>query len=873
MIGTKKEMILFIITIVSITFLSENVKAGQIKGEGGYYMDLFVDGGKGLQDRCALPALEDLFKQDGLIYECYLGKDKEDQYETLVSNENDLNGCLLYPDGAPRFRAVYVNGGDSEEHAKSLMGGNRSAGHGRDRFYDFFNNGGSYTGSCAGSRIQSLGQDEFFGIWPGKIKRTGISGTGYHHVVKLADNTGFHDYFDLGNIHHVTDGNDGPILYYYIAGVRHNGGNYPDPEHTPGGTEVLATYEKGSSAFSGIRGKPNVWAWKDGSGTGRMVVTGSHPEWPWPDDPDDDTDEKELMKAIFKYALDGVGGPSAKETLMNGAPLIMNSDIEKVGDNQFHYYKIDLPAGKILNNLYIILSENSANNDLYVKRGAYPTLKDADYQSTNNGNNDDFITIHNPSGGVWYIGVHGNHDILNGSAYTIEAVWDKDNISRDKRYAFTMDNENPEPGGKWKISKSRYPFGANSLFSASDGAIYRFVPEAGHRANGRYLVKIHYTEHEHRDSEVPVTVGHAGGTTEMTVDMTGGGGWKEVIMKDFVFDGGDKAYVEIAGDYWKHGPQACVDAVRFEPARDEESSGSSKTRGQTNTPPLAMDQRISMNVNQSATFTLDASDADGDLLAYIFTRPYHGYLIEEKVSQTDVKVVTYIPQKDFVGKDSFTYEVSDGRGATVSATVSITVTGTASEPTPTPIPVPSSSPSPIPIPSPTNTPTVDTVCGDGILSGNEECDGADFNGQDCASLGYGEGVLGCYPSGSTENDACTFDISQCEYCGDGIKNGNEFYCDGTDFGTFSCKTWGYEAGDLVCTDTCRVDKRDCYSICGNGHAGKGEECDGNDLEGETCQSLGYDGGTLACDSDCTFDYFDCYNNAASPSPKPTSTPL
>jgi hypothetical protein len=53
--------------------------------------------------------------------------------------------------------------------------------------------------------------------------------------------------------------------------------------------------------------------------------------------------------------------------------------------------------------------------------------------------------------------------------------------------------------------------------------------------------------------------------------------------------------------------------------------------------------------------------------------------------------------------------------------------------------------------------TASTVCGDGEIGGDEQCDGAELNGQTCEDLGLGftGGTLGC-------TDACTFDASMCE---------------------------------------------------------------------------------------------------------------
>jgi hypothetical protein len=56
-------------------------------------------------------------------------------------------------------------------------------------------------------------------------------------------------------------------------------------------------------------------------------------------------------------------------------------------------------------------------------------------------------------------------------------------------------------------------------------------------------------------------------------------------------------------------------------------------------------------------------------------------------------------------------------------------------------------------------------CGDGVIEGEEQCDGAELNGVSCEGLGFEGGELGC-------TDACRFDISGCT-----------FTCPATDLGT------------------------------------------------------------------------------------------
>jgi len=88
-------------------------------------------------------------------------------------------------------------------------------------------------------------------------------------------------------------------------------------------------------------------------------------------------------------------------------------------------------------------------------------------------------------------------------------------------------------------------------------------------------------------------------------------------------------------------------------------------------PPIAHDQSVEMEINTSKEITLVGTDADGDLLIYIITMfPTNGTLtIGGPVQST----VVYKPEEDYVGPDSFTFAVSDGKTTSEPATVDITV--------------------------------------------------------------------------------------------------------------------------------------------------------------------------------------------------------
>jgi hypothetical protein len=175
-------------------------------------------------------------------------------------------------------------------------------------------------------------------------------------------------------------------------------------------------------------------------------------------------------------------------------------------------------------------------------------------------------------------------------------------------------------------------------------------------------------------------------------------------------------------------------------------------------------------------------------------------------------------------------------------------------------------------PTPANdagaTATLATLCGDGVLSQGEECDGAALGGKTCASLGFASGDLACRE--------CHFDASACSFCGNGAINGRE-ECDGADLGGRSCTALGFTGGALACTARCRLSTAGCdptFFVPGGGPGGP--EClaewrvtndagrpggDGKAPVRQRCHD-----GDPGCDADgvagvCTFTVGLCFDRA------------
>ena len=157
-----------------------------------------------------------------------------------------------------------------------------------------------------------------------------------------------------------------------------------------------------------------------------------------------------------------------------------------------------------------------------------------------------------------------------------------------------------------------------------------------------------------------------------------------------------------------------------------------------------------------------------------------------------------------------------------------------------------------------------TLCGNGAVSGGEECDGDELGGKTCASEGFASGKLGC--------TQCHLDTSKCSFCGnDAINTGEE--CDGPDLGGQTCERLGFTGGTLGCTDKCVLSTETCdatFFVPGGGP--RGPECQAAWRIKNAAQRPGGDGkasvkqscksGDPGCDADsasgtCTFSVALC----------------
>jgi uncharacterized protein (TIGR03437 family) len=90
---------------------------------------------------------------------------------------------------------------------------------------------------------------------------------------------------------------------------------------------------------------------------------------------------------------------------------------------------------------------------------------------------------------------------------------------------------------------------------------------------------------------------------------------------------------------------------------------------EANAPPTANDDSVTTSEDTPVPITLSGSDPDGDSLSFsVIGQPSQGTLSGTAPN------LTYSPNPDYSGPDSFTFEVSDNTGGSDTGTISVTVT-------------------------------------------------------------------------------------------------------------------------------------------------------------------------------------------------------
>jgi glutamine amidotransferase PdxT len=220
-----------------------------------------------------------------------------------------------------------VNGGAATAHGKSLTK------TGRDQLRQFYQAGGSYCGSCAGSFLSGRNVDTkpgprlgYLNIFPFNTLNTGIKKTRVGH--QIPDDSPLLRYRDFGGDNAVAD-------------IYHNNGNWLRVDEGMAGVEVLARYDHPGHK---VDGGAAIWAYRSNEQTGRILNIGCHPE------SGSDGELLSLTEACFLHALAGTGTSQLKGTLEYDKPRKMDRDsgdrqpaLTRIGDRQYHHFAFDVP--------------------------------------------------------------------------------------------------------------------------------------------------------------------------------------------------------------------------------------------------------------------------------------------------------------------------------------------------------------------------------------------------------------------------------------------------------------------------------------------------------------------------------------------------
>lgn len=385
-----------------------------------FYKDIFLDAGYGLTNRTNLPAATYLGlsmdylsvsqASDTILQNCVLGGEPVDN-----------NGRLLYPDGQPRYKVLFVVGGNSRTHGGSLRCQTR------ERMRSFYYNGGSYVGTCAGAAFASNGYNNndnypyYLHLWPYSHVSPGVLNSSVG--MRIMPNSPLLNYYNYG----------GDNL---VASIRHNKGNYVDK--WPAGAEILAWNDSTSDSL--LQNKPAIWSYKYNNNSGRLVVTGSHPE------SYTSGERRDLMAAMIQYAIDGRGRAIIKGILRNGEAREMNKSAEdnnpyytKIGDLQYHHYVVYIPKGAG-NITFSVMGNSQCDMQLMLSNRTVPYIDNANYLASMPGSNQS-LQFSSLEPGLWYVSVRcnttvdaideewgqvysGRTDVLNGVPYSILVSWD-----------------------------------------------------------------------------------------------------------------------------------------------------------------------------------------------------------------------------------------------------------------------------------------------------------------------------------------------------------------------------------------------------------------------------------------------------------------
>jgi hypothetical protein len=164
-----------------------------------------------------------------------------------------------------------------------------------------------------------------------------------------------------------------------------------------------------------------------------------------------------------------------------------------------------------------------------------------------------------PATGSLFSGWSGASDCSNGSVTVTANLSCTATFTPASTSTITIDNGHAGTRyeGLWKVSIGKYPYGANSLYSAGTGADrYYWTPTI--QIAGDYYVYVRWTARPTRSKLADLSVVHATGVYRTTRNQQiGGAVWQP--LGAFRFNTGTAGFVRVTDA----NGQVCADAVRF----------------------------------------------------------------------------------------------------------------------------------------------------------------------------------------------------------------------------------------------------------------------------------------------------------------------
>ena len=151
----------------------------------------------------------------------------------------------------------------------------------------------------------------------------------------------------------------------------------------------------------------------------------------------------------------------------------------------------------------------------------------------------------------------------------------------------------------------------------------------------------------------------------------------DVISINSVWNGSNGSLIDNGNGTVTYTPNAGFTGVDVARYRITDGNGSVSIAnvtiyvGITNNPPIAVDDNANTNEDIPVITGVLANDSDPDFDPLTITsvsQPTNGTVVDNGDG-----TITYTPNLNFNGVDSYTYSITDGRGGTATATVSITI--------------------------------------------------------------------------------------------------------------------------------------------------------------------------------------------------------